>query len=217
MVLVIKDGLAVDVPQIYFIQAQVNITDLTAADTTTRWTGPVLIGESREPNAAILQYQQFNPWRLIMLSHRLSEPGELSAIRLTLEDHDLGRGWFAGSPEVMEYALGHATAPGFDRRARRSWRKLDESTVVEIWRLHFAERMEQRLLASRYGLSQGAVSKIIRGQNHSELFKRTPAPRGGAQGQDGFYISLAREPYGPRYFVPGVMARDAGKGAQGHE
>ena len=84
-------------------------------------------------------------------------------------------------------------------------KRLSAEDALEVFRLCHVERLPQRLVAQRYGVSQPAIAKIARGESYSELFTRVVDPMGG------WYVRLASDFDGPQYHIPDRTPARAGE------
>lgn len=198
MVMIMEGGHLVDKYYLFYIQAG---------------NSAVFLGGSMSPSATLLKLQEVHFLELTLLTERVADPDEVQKTREALGAHHIARGWFAPSPEVMEYARGHLVVGDLDVRVARGrkgkgGRKLDEEAALEIFRLYHVEKLEQRFIAARYGVSMAAVGLIARGESYSGLFRRVAA----GDNLGGWYVSLAADPAAPRYWVASRKGEGKGPG-----
>ena len=185
MVMTLKDGQLIDLTHIYFIQAE---------------DGPILIGCSLEPLATHAAVQECHFCALKMAQNYPGTARMIQLLREKLAVHHINRGWYAPSPDVLEYAYGPArvvddSVPGVRPRRKGKaigGKKLGRAEALEAYRLYYETRLEQRLIAARYAVSQSAVARVIRGESYGDLFRFR-------DGDGARYISLAGNELAPWY------------------
>lgn len=184
MVLTNINGQAVDKPHIYFIQAA---------------SGPILIGSSRAPTSTIIMMQNLHHEILRLMTHRPGDSKDVSKLCASLRAHHIRGGWYAPSPEVLEYVEGKPVAVG--PAVRGGGRKLTREETVEVFRLAHGTSLTHAAIALRYGVAPLAVGRIARGEVHvtgpGALFKReaaddVPGAPPGWSGR-GYYVSEVSE------------------------
>lgn len=220
---------AIDKPQVFFFQM---VTSISVASPNQK-TGPVLIGWSKAPENVRISLLGGSPFDIITLLTRAGDDRDVTALRATLAVHHIARGWYAPSPEVMDYATGRVWLPegigageltaglmSADEKARRAtagrhrmrpgFKRLTDEQAVEVFRLYHDGRMRAVEIARAFGVSQPSVGRVARGASHGHLFKREWID--GQRGARGHWlVSVASDPAGARYAVTDGRGRPGGR------